>query len=84
MERLNFFNFGQFRRQSSMHAHNLVLNQGTHRHTVETINKELPNLEVVPPFALIIEPIQLVDFCRLMIAPEQVNRPWELQHVRKQ
>jgi hypothetical protein len=42
---------GQIRRESSMHADDLLINDGTDRHDVEDIEEVLPNLEVVASFA---------------------------------
>ena len=44
-----------------MHSENLLVDDGSNRQAVEAVRKGLPKLNVVPPLALIVEPIDAVD-----------------------
>jgi hypothetical protein len=54
-----------------MHAENLLIYQSGDRKAVEAVGEHLPQPNVVPPLALIIEAVNSVDGCTLVIAPEQ-------------
>jgi hypothetical protein len=47
--------------QSTMHSEDLLINDGSNWQAVEAIRKSLPKLDIVSPFALIVESINAVD-----------------------
>ena len=53
-----------------MHGEDLLINDGGDRQAVEAVGKGLPQLDVVPPFALIVEPIDAVDRGTLVVAAQ--------------
>lgn len=53
-----------------MHGKDLFVNYGGNRKAVEAIRKGLPKLNVVPTFALVVEPVDAVDRGALMVAAE--------------
>jgi hypothetical protein len=54
-----------------MHAEDLLVNDGCDRETVEAVGEGLPQLDVVPTLALVVEPVYAVDRCALMVATQQ-------------
>ena len=52
-----------------MAAKNFLVDDGSNRQTVETVRERLPESNVVPSFALIIESIDTIDAGTLVIAP---------------
>ena len=50
-----------------MHGEDLFVNNCSYRHAVEGVSKGLPNSDVVPTLAFIIEPIDTVNGCALVI-----------------
>jgi len=67
-----------------MHAHNLLINDGTHGHAVEHITELLPQFDVVPPLAFIVEAIDTGDGCTLMVSAKQEEVLRELDLVSEQ
>lgn len=57
----------QVRRQSSVHGEDLLINNRSNGETVETVGKSLPQLDVVPSLALIVETIYTVDRSALVV-----------------
>lgn len=53
-----------------MHGEDLLIDDGGNRQAVEAIGECLPELDVVPPFAFIIETIDSVDGCALVVPTE--------------
>lgn len=53
-----------------MHGEDLLIDDGGDRQAVEAVGKGLPQLDVVPPFALIVEPIDTVDRGTLVVAAQ--------------
>lgn len=53
-----------------MHTENFFIDDRSNRQTVETVSEGLPQLDVVSPFALIIEAIDSVNRCTLMVASQ--------------
>jgi hypothetical protein len=51
-----------------VHGEDLFVNDGGNRQAVEAIRKGLPQLDVVSPLALVIEAIDSVDGCTLVVA----------------
>ena len=54
-----------------MHAKNLLVDDGSDGKAVEAIGESLPKFDVVPSLALIIEAVDSVDRCALVVASEQ-------------
>lgn len=50
-----------------MHGKNLLVDDGCNGQTVEAIGKSLPQLDIVSPLALIVEAINSVDGCTLVV-----------------
>jgi hypothetical protein len=48
---VDLINRSQVRREAPVHAENFVLDQGSHRHTVEAVDEGLPKFHIVPVFA---------------------------------
>jgi hypothetical protein len=63
-----------------VHGEDLLINDGSNWQAVEAVGKCLPKLDVVPPLALIIEPIDSIDRCALVVASknEKVLRVFDL------
>ena len=63
-----------------MHGENLLVNDGSNRQAVEAIRKGLPQLDVVPSLALIVETVDAVDRGALVVAAqnEEVLRVLDL------
>jgi hypothetical protein len=57
----------QIRAQAAMHGKDLFIDDGSNGQTVEAIRECLPQLDVVPPLAFVIKPIDTVDRGTLMI-----------------
>lgn len=60
----------QVRAQTPMHSEDLLVNDCSNRKAVEAIGECLPELDVIPPLALIIESINTVDGGAFMVATE--------------
>ena len=61
----------------------LFIHQGSNRKTVEAICENLPEPHIVPPLALIIEPVYPVNGCTFVITTEQEEIFWVLDlHTR--
>jgi len=46
--------------QTAVHAEDLLINDGSNGQTVEVVCKRLPELDVVPPLALVVKPLTMV------------------------
>lgn len=55
---------------------NLFIYESSHRKAVEAVCECLPEPDIVSPFALIIESINPIDGCALMVASEQEEVFW--------
>jgi len=64
-----------------MHAHNLLIDDGTHGHAIENVTELLPQLDVVASLAFIIEAIDTCDGCALMVSTQQEEILGELHLV---
>lgn len=56
----------------------------TYRQAVEAICKRFPNLDTIPPLALVVKPVDPVDGCALVVATEQEHVVWVFHFVCKQ
>lgn len=63
-----------------MHCENLLVNDGRNRQAVEAVGESLPQLNVVPPLALIVETVDAVDGSALVVTAkdEEVLRVLDL------
>ena len=59
----------QVRTQASMHGEDLLINDGCDWQAVEAIRECLPQFDVVPPLTFIIEAVDPIDRCTLVVAP---------------
>jgi len=60
-----------FGRESAVDAKDFLVNNGRDRKAVETVCERLPQLDVVPPLALVVEAVNAVDGCALVISAQQ-------------
>lgn len=56
--------------QATVHGKDLLVDDGRDRQTVEAVSKSLPQLDVVPALAFIVEAIDTVDGCTLVITAQ--------------
>lgn len=54
-----------------MHAQDLFINNGSNRETVKAVSEGLPELDVVPPLALIVETIDSVNTSTFVVSSQQ-------------
>ena len=59
----------QVRTESSVAAEDLLLNDGGDGQAVEAVGEDLPELDAVAAFALVVEAVDPVDAGRLVVAP---------------
>lgn len=64
-----------------MHAEYLLVDQGGDGHRVEAVGKRLPQLDVVPALAFVVEPVDAVYGGALVVPPqdEEVLAVFDLQ-----
>ena len=53
-----------------MHGEDLLIDDGGNRQTVEAIGESLPQLDVMPPLALVVEAINTVDGGAFVVSAE--------------
>ena len=61
-----------------MHAHDLLVNHTTHRHTIEDVAELLPHLDVVAALALIVEAVDARDRGTLVVSTQLKEVFWIL------
>ena len=71
-------------REAAVHAENLLVDDGRDRQAVEAVGKRLPELNVVPPLALVVEAVDPVDRGALVVAAEDKEVFRVLDLVREQ
>ena len=54
-----------------MHAENFLIDQSSHRQSIENITENLPKSDGVSPLTLVIESINTVDLSTLVIASQK-------------
>lgn len=54
-----------------MHAKDLLIDKSSHWQAIEAVTKHLPEADIKPPLALVIEPIYTIDGGTLMVASEK-------------
>lgn len=64
-----------------MHRENFLVDDSRNRQAVEAIGECLPQLDVIPPLAFIIEPIYTIDRCTLVIPTQDEEILWILDLV---
>lgn len=67
----NLFHTLEIGTESTVTAKDLLVNNGSNGQAVETIGKRLPQFNVVAPLALVVEAVDAVNRCALVIAAEQ-------------
>lgn len=56
--------------QTTMHSKNLFVNNSCDRETVEAVRKGFPQLDVVPPLAFVVKPVDTIDGSTFVITSE--------------
>jgi hypothetical protein len=64
-------------------AEDFFIQNSSNRKTVEAISESLPQLDIIPPFTLIIEPIDAIYTCTFVIASQQKEILWIFYLVRQ-
>ena len=64
-----------------MHAENFLVNQGSNWQAIEYITEYSPESDGVAALALIVEAVDTVDLCALVISAEQEEILWVLYFV---
>lgn len=67
-----------------MHGKDLFVNNGRNRQAVEAVGEGLPQLDVVPPLALVVEAVDAVDRRALVIAAKHEKVLGVLDLIRQQ
>jgi hypothetical protein len=67
-----------------MHGENLLVDDGGDGQAVEAVRKSLPQLDVVAPLALVVEPVDAVDRRALVVAAQHEEVLRVLDFVREQ
>jgi len=67
-----------------MHSEDLLVNDSSNWQAVEAISECLPELDVIPPLALIVEAIDTVDGSALVVTAEDEEVFGVLDLVRQQ
>mmetsp|Transcript_23797 Transcript_23797/g.46757 ORF Transcript_23797/g.46757 Transcript_23797/m.46757 type:complete len:207 (-) Transcript_23797:283-903(-) len=73
----------EFWGEASVHTEDLLIDNRGHRQTVEAVSEGLPQLHVVPPFTFVIEAVDPVDRCALVVPPQEEKVLRVLDLVRK-
>lgn len=74
----------EVRRETAVHAKNLLVNNGRDRQAVEAVGERLPQLDVVSPLALVVEAVDAVDRGALVISSQDEEVLGVLDLVSKQ
>jgi len=67
-----------------VHGEDLLVDDGGDGQAVEAVGKRLPQLDVVPPFALIVESVDTIDRCALVVSTQNEKVFRVLDLVREQ
>jgi hypothetical protein len=67
---LDLFHILQLWAKPAVHAEDLFVYDGRNWQAVEAVSEGLPQLNIVPPLALVVESIYSVNRCALMIASQ--------------
>ena len=70
----------QIRTQTSMHCEDLFVDDCCDGQAIEAVGESLPQLDIVPPLALIIEPVNTIDRGTFMVTSkdEEILRIFDL------
>lgn len=60
----------EVRREPAVHAKNLLVDDRRDRQAVERVRERLPDLDVVAPLALVVEPVDAIDRRAFVVPPE--------------
>lgn len=66
-----------------MHREYFLIDNCCNRQAVEAIGERLPQLDVIPPLAFIVESIYAVDRCTLVVPTQDEEVLWILDLVRE-
>jgi hypothetical protein len=61
----------ELRRETSVHAQNLFIDEGSHREAVKTLGKYFPETNIEPTFALVVETINSINRRTFVVSPQQ-------------
>ena len=67
----NLLQILQLRRQPPVHTQDLVVDEGGNGQTVEAVGEYLPQPDVEPPFAFVVEAVYPVDLRVLVVASQE-------------
>lgn len=70
--------------EPAVHAEDLLVDDGSHGKAVEAVREGLPQLDVVPSLALVVEPVNSVDRCSLVVPSQQEEVLRVFDFVREQ
>jgi len=70
--------------QPSVHAENLLVDDGCDGQAIKTVSERLPKLDVISSLALIVESVNAVDRRALVVASEQEKVFWVFDLVCQQ
>ena len=68
---LDLFETAQLWAETTVHAKNLFINDGSNREAVKAVSKSLPQLDVVSSLALVVESVDSVDWSTLVISSKE-------------
>jgi len=67
-----------------MHRQDFVVDQGRNRQAVEAVRKHFPQSDGVTPFAFVVEAVNAINTCTLVVAAQEEKVLWVLDLVCKQ
>ena len=67
-----------------MHAQNFIIDQCSDRQTIKAVSEDLPQFDAMSALALIVETVDPIDRCTLVIASQQEEILWVLYFVGEQ
>ena len=70
--------------QPTVHGEDLLVNDSSDWQTIEAIGKGLPQLDVIPSLTLIVEPIDTINGCTLMVTTKNEEVLWVFDLVCKE
>lgn len=70
--------------EPAVHTEYLIVDEGSHGKAVEAVGEYLPQPDVVPALALVVEPVDPVHGFALVVAPEKEEVAWVLDLVCEQ
>jgi hypothetical protein len=67
--------------ETSVHAENFLIDDGSDGEAVETVSEGFPELNVVSPLALVVETIDTINRSTLVVPSEEEEVLWVLNLV---